>query len=154
MLPRGGPVSGSFDAMSLEPTNSQEANIGKKHIGDISSGTHYLCPPQAYPLICPVTGDVPKGSVLGFIDDLGIKLTISKFVDNTKLSQRAALLEGRKALQRNLDRLDRSAESNSMRLNKTDFGHNNPQAALQAGGTGWGCWKAAQWNRTCWSFLT
>ena len=32
--------------MSLEPTNSHEVNIGRKHAGGSSSGTHYPCPPQ------------------------------------------------------------------------------------------------------------
>lgn len=74
----------------------------------------------------PVMSGVPRGSVLGlmlfniFVDnmDSGFECTISKFSNDTKLSGAVGTLEGRDAIQRHLDKLERCAHVKLMKFNE------------------------------------
>ncbi|TRZ08437.1 hypothetical protein HGM15179_018666 [Zosterops borbonicus] len=75
----------------------------------------------------PVTNGVPQGSVLGstlfdiFVGNMDRRIegTLSKFANDTELCAAVDMLEGRDAIQRDLDRLERWDSVNLMKFNKT-----------------------------------
>ena len=80
--------------------------------------------------------------------DVGIQLTFGKFSDDTMLGGNVNLPESRKALQRNLGRLDQWAEDNRKKFKRDQAldtelrPQKTPHNAMDLGQSGWqGAWR-------------
>lgn len=109
----------------------------------------------------PISSEAPRAqSCLTFLKkryslDNGIERTPCQFAGNIKLSGSVDLLVCRKALQKDLDRLNQCAKASWRRFNTAKSNSSVWVTTTSSSTTGWGkCgWKAAWQKRTweCWS---
>ncbi|KAJ7424131.1 rna-directed dna polymerase from mobile element jockey-like [Pitangus sulphuratus] len=118
--------------------NQQHAQVAKKANGilacisnSVTSRTRKVIAPL-YLALSWESGGVPVDWKLANVaptfkkdrkDDPEVKCTVSKFADDTKLGGAVDSLEGREALQRDLDTLDRWTIINHMKCNKSKILH-------------------------------
>ena len=107
---------------------------------------HFKCSPFRVKVLhewCPssitlrVSGPIICNIFISYTDS-GIEYDLSKSADDIKLSGAADMLEGRNAIQRNLDRLEEWACVNLMKFNKAKckalhLGWDNPKHGYRLG---------------------
>ena len=83
--------------------------------------------------------------------DSGNECTLSKFANDTKLRDLVDMLEGRDAIQRDLDRLERWAHAYIIKFNKAKCKVLYMSWAIPSTNTGWAMsgLRAALQRRTC-----
>ncbi|GAB0187869.1 mitochondrial enolase superfamily member 1 [Grus japonensis] len=105
-------------------------HMGNKEVGS-SVGGQGRVTDIIYLDLCKALDTVPHDILVGDMDS-GIECTLSKFADDTEPCGAVDTLEGRDAIQRDLDRLERWDHANLMKFNKAKgkvlhVGRGNPK---------------------------